>query len=149
MLDSPRGRLLAWLLLLLLAASAVEVRYLTLLSPANLRLAREWSGESVDQPGYPEFLREVESRTPPGSRIVIVVPRRWFEGYAYAYYRANYLVGDRVILPAIGTDDVPIRSNLLGADFVAAWAMELPVATHEEVWRGFRGSLLRKRAPSP
>ena len=149
MSDWPRGRLLAWLLLLLIAVSAVEVRYLTILAPANLRLAREWFGKSVDQPGYPEFLREVESRTPPGSRIVIVVPRRWFEGYAYAYYRANYLVGDRVILPAIWTDDVPIRPNLLGADFVAAWAMELPVATHEEVWRGFRGSLLRKRAPSP
>ena len=83
-------------------------------------------------PGFAEFLGEVRRQTQRGSSIAIVVPtQKWDEGYAFAFYRASYLLAGREVLPVVTPEGRELRENLARAQYVA-------------VWNG-RGGELRKR----
>lgn len=93
---------------------------------------------------YPRFLAEVRARTKPGESIAILVPmRHWNDGYAYAYYRASYVLAGRRVMPLVAPDDRVLVENLSRADYAAAWNLDRPLPHHRVVWRGARGVLAR------
>ncbi|HEY8183528.1 MAG TPA: hypothetical protein VII32_14895 [Thermoanaerobaculia bacterium] len=64
---------------------------------------------------YTFFLQGVREHTRPGDKIVIAtLGMRNPETYVYAYYRANYLLAGREVLPLV-------PEYLASADYVAAW----------------------------
>jgi hypothetical protein len=137
---------LSWLLLGGLAACAFEPLYLKVFRASARSQLRATLSSLAEEPGYGEFLREVEARTEPGSTIVILAPRPWGEGgYEYVYYRAVYLVEGRRILPAIWTNNEPAFGNVREARYIAAWSMPVTSPSHELVWAGPKGGLYRKR----
>ena len=70
---------------------------------------------SGNWPEYSLFLEGVRQNTRPGDRIVIAtLGMRNPETYLYAYYRANYLLAGREVLPLA-------PEYLATADYVAAW----------------------------
>ena len=146
-LRSPRT-LFAWLVMALAAAGAFETLYLQMLHPAGRAQTRATLEAMTDEPGYREFLKEVEARTEKGSSILVVAPRPWGNGqYEYVYYRAAYLVAGRTILPARWNDDRPVRENVQRAHYVAAWGMRVESPAHALVWQGTGGALYRMKEP--
>ena len=100
---------------------------------------REWF------PYYPRFIEAVRASTPPGSTIVILVPTmHWDDGYAYAYYRASYLLSGRTVLPVVWRDDRVLIENVRGAQYVAAWRRQFPEERRRVVFRGAGGVLLAR-----
>jgi len=92
-------------------------------------------------PEYVRFLAAVGSRTSRGDSIAIAVPAlQWEYGYAYAYYRASYVLAGREVLPLITPADRFLRQNLKEATYVAAWESRLRT-TRPVVWRGHGGVL--------
>ena len=133
----------------LAAAGAFETLYLQMLRPAGRAQTRAALEAMSEEPGYREFLKEVEARTEKGSTILVVAPRPWGNGqYEYVYYRAVYLVASRTVLPARWNDNRPIRENAQSARYVAAWDMRIESPSHELVWQGTRGALYRRTEPS-
>ena len=94
-------------------------------------------------PEYPLFLDGVHDHTRAGERIAVAVPgMQSEETYLYAFYRANYLLADREVLP-LYYRKVPQRENLAAAQYLAAWQTSVPVA--HVVWRGHGGVLVSRR----
>ncbi len=94
-------------------------------------------------PDYVPFVEEVARRTKPNQSIAIVVPmRRWDGGYAYAYYRASYVLAGRRVIPIVDPDDRVHPERLREADFVAVWRVPR-FAGPQEVWSGHGGALYR------
>lgn len=98
-------------------------------------------------PLYARFLTAVASRTSPGQSIVIAAPMGgWGSGYAYAYYRASYLLAGRRVIPLMDKDDRMYYERLSDGDLVAFWGKGVPPGPYEVVWRG-SGGVLYRRAP--
>jgi hypothetical protein len=96
-------------------------------------------------PEYPKFLADVMPRTKAGDRIAIFVPmRKWDAGYAYAYYRASYLLAGREVLPLVWRSDELLEPNYERAEYVASWQMNLRRPDLQEVFRSHGGILYRK-----
>jgi hypothetical protein len=137
-----------------LALLALTAIVLLRLEPQLLRLPflnREFLARGLTAypdrlaPQYPRFLQAVRERTQNGDSIVIVVPMlRWDDGYAYAYYRASYILAGREVLPLITSDDRAHQENFNAARYVAAWRWNVPPAKLQVVWRGEGGTLLRR-----
>jgi hypothetical protein len=137
-----------------LALLALTAIVLLRLEPQLLRLPflnREFLARGLTAypdrlaPQYPRFLQAVRERTQNGDSIVIVVPMlRWDDGYAYAYYRASYILAGREVLPLITSDDRAHQENYNAARYVASWRWNVPQAKLQVVWRGEGGTLLRR-----
>jgi hypothetical protein len=96
-------------------------------------------------PEYPRFLEEVARRTQPGDPIAVLVPmRHWTRGYAYAYFRASYILAGRNVIPLVDADDAEHPERLREARFVASWQLPALPGAWEVVWRGAGGQLLRR-----
>jgi hypothetical protein len=92
---------------------------------------------SGNWPEYTLFLEGVREHTRPGDKIVIAtLGMRNPETYVYAYYRANYLLAGREVLPLV-------PEYLATADYVAAW--QTPGPPVRVVWEGHGGKLLTRR----
>ena len=92
---------------------------------------------SGNWPEYSLFLEGVRQNTRAGDRIVIAtLGMRNPETYLYAYYRANYLLAGREVLPLA-------PEYLANADYVAAW--QTPGPPVRVVWQGHGGKLLTRR----
>ena len=125
----PRFALLIFLALTIFAIDPSLLRDATVARPLVAPAA-----ELPDTiwPGFTNFLAEVRERTPRGASIAIVVPTtKWDDGYAFAFYRASYLLAGREVLPVVMPEGRELRENLARAQYVA-------------VWNG-RGGELRKR----
>ena len=124
-----RLALLIFLALTLLAIDPLLLRDGTVARPVVKQAAEV---PDTIWPGFAEFLGEVRRRTPRGASIAIVVQtQKWDEGYAFAFYRASYLLAGREVLPVVTPEGRELRENLARAQYVA-------------VWNG-RGGELRKR----
>ena len=94
---------------------------------------------------YLDFLDGVRAHTARGDSIAIMVPaRHWDDGYAYAYYRASYMLAGRRVIPLVSPDDRVLMENLQQAAYLAEWRHDLPVP-QRIVWSGAGGKLVRRR----
>jgi hypothetical protein len=104
-------------------------------------------------PQYPRFLEGVRAQTQNGDSIALIAATPdWDKGYAYAYYRASYILAGREVLPLSDSDGRPHPENYRRARYVAVWAAGLPRGPYTVVWQGEGGALLstapRKRVSS-
>lgn len=97
-------------------------------------------------PGLRSMLTEVERRTPDGSRIVINLPHRPWQGrHEYGFRRAQYLLQRRVVLPLLDARTSRIDwDNVRSADYVACLQPCAPPPGFEVVWRGREATLLER-----
>jgi hypothetical protein len=81
-------------------------------------------------PGYVELIRSWEAVIPEGSRVAVVLPRlEWDEGYSYAYFRAQYYLPGRRVIP-LGWPTGARPEKLAEAD----WAIVVGPSTLEGDW---------------
>lgn len=142
---TPRS-IAAAALLALLCIGAIRPVFLGILTTDRSILTRIYSIDADrGTPEYPRFMEQVAKRTAPGDSIAIFVPmRRWDDGYAYAYYRASFILAGRRVLPLVWSDDRLLRQHMRDADYVAAWQMNVGGADLRPVWSGAGGTLLKR-----
>lgn len=130
-----------------LAAGAFQTFYLRIYTMDRAALRASLTELSVRQiPGLRGLLLEVERRTPPGAKILLVLPHRpWQNGYGYGFRRAQYLLAGREVLPLIDHDSGAVDpAGLVRAEYVVCWrGCQVPPAFHV-VWRGADGMLLER-----
>jgi hypothetical protein len=91
------------------------------------------------------LLYAVREQTEPGAQIALVTPvHRWDEGYAYAYYRASYVLAGRVVVPLVTRMDEPVPENIRFAEYVVTWKTELEMPQFEKIWQSEAGALYRR-----
>jgi len=97
--------------------------------------------------GLQDFLKGVDAHTPPGARIAIWCPfRQWEGGYAYAYYRASYLLPGKQVVPLLARNEDHLQlANLAHADYLASFDDEIEAPGFDDNWRDPYGILLKKR----
>ena len=96
-------------------------------------------------PQYPRFIEGVRERTQNGDSIALVAPTfDWDNGYAYAYYRASYLLAGREVLPLSAEDGSLHPENFRRATYVAVFGRPFPAGRFAVVWQGEGGALLRR-----
>jgi len=142
---TPR-RALAFLCLVVIVAASVEYRLLRILfiDRAPLSEAFERSADTGWYPDFPTFIRGVRAHTKSGDTIAIIVPTpKWDGGYAYAFYRASYLLAGREVLPLVTPKDVVVMENFHRARYAAFWRVRPPAGAHV-VWQGSGGALITR-----
>lgn len=96
-------------------------------------------------PGYVELLGEADARIPRGARVAIVFPTLdWPRGYSYAYYRAQYLLAGRVVVP-LSWFDGPRPGRIGEAEYVVAYRAPLPPGEWEPLRQTADGTVARRR----
>ena len=137
-----------WTLAAFLAIVAASINPMPLFVPFYSRAALEPLFKRYDPPAwhdYAPFLDGVRAHTLSGETVTVLVPTpRWDPGYAYAYYRASYVLAGREVLPLMNTDGRVIPENLLRAELVAVWHTPPPGTHRTLVWSGYGGALLRR-----
>lgn len=86
------------------------------------------------------FLARVHQATPPGARILLVVPDDEREDGA-GHLRAGYLMPGRHVLPAFDRDGRPLPSSTDAAEFVAWWRSEPPAGWPAVIFESAAGGL--------
>ena len=95
-------------------------------------------------PELAQFTAEVSRLTQNGATIAVVLPyRRWSE-YSGPYFRTNYHLAGRTLLPVVGTDDAWLQANLERAQYVAAWGVTFR-GPGQVIYEGHHGVLVRQR----
>jgi len=131
-----------------LAIVAASISPMPLFVPFYGRAALEPLFTRYEPPAWREylpFLDGVREHTRGGETVAVLVPApRWDPGYAYAYYRASYVLAGREVLPLMEPDGRVVPENLLRADLVAVWHAPPPRTHRTLVWSGHGGALLRR-----
>lgn len=111
------------------------------------RLARSFAELPFRRtPGLRTLMEEVRRRTPPDARIALWVPMlEWGNGYAYAYYRASFLLAGRDVLPLIDDKSRPLPDSLSRAEYLVMWGGTPQLTGFERLWGDDRGSLWRRQ----
>lgn len=138
-------RLLALAALLALVLLRVETRLLSV--PFKRAQYARFYAAFADRlwPQYPRFLEGVRAHTQRGDTIALVAPTfNWDDGYSYAYYRANYFLTGRDVLPLSDSANHLQLLNFRNARYIAAWRTPVPQAHFTVVWSGADGVLLRR-----
>jgi len=111
---------------------------------------RDGWGRHLDQfpdrraPGYVELLRAAADRIPAGSRVAIVFPTlEWSRGYSYAYFRAEYLLAGRVVVP-LSWFDRPRPERIVEAEYVVVYRSGPPPGRWQIVFRNGDGAVARR-----
>jgi hypothetical protein len=95
-------------------------------------------------PGYVDLLREADPRIPAGSRVAIVFPTLdWPGGYSYAYFRAQYLLAGRVLIP-LSWFDRPQPERIEEADFVVVYRAAPPRGRWQILFQNRNGAVARR-----
>ena len=95
-------------------------------------------------PGYHEFILGVRQQTPEGASIAIAFPTlAWEQGYSYAYFRADYLLEQRRVIP-LALPEWKNAGRVYEAEYVAAWQVAPPSNGWTVVWTGAGGSLVKR-----
>jgi hypothetical protein len=142
--ERSRSAVLAGIVFAAIVAGGTDLRFVKLFfrDHASLRQAFAIPPASRRTPAYESFLAEVARRTEKGSAIAIVFPdRRWEGGYAYAYYRATYVLAGRRVIPLVDPDDSVHLERVATADYVASW--KVPAPELAQLWSGHGGALFR------
>lgn len=92
-------------------------------------------------PGYVELLREADAVIPSGSRVAVVFPTLdWPGGYSYAYFRAQYLLAGRVMIP-LAWFDGPTPARIGEADYVVVYRAAPPPGRWDVLFRNADGAV--------
>lgn len=96
-------------------------------------------------PGLRTLSIAVDRRTPPGARILLVLPHRtWKGGYEYGFRRTEFLLAAKRVLPLIDEESRMLRDNVARAEYIVCWReCGLPPG-FEIIWRGTDGVLARR-----
>jgi hypothetical protein len=131
-----------------LAIVLASISPMPLFVPFYDRAALDTLFRRYDLPSWHEygpFLDGVREHTRGGESVAVLVPTpRWEPGYAYAYYRASYVLAGREVLPLMDADGRVHPENLFGAELVAVWHAPPPRTHQKLVWSGHGGALLRR-----
>lgn len=136
---------LAWVAI---GAGVFQPLYLTIHRQDTKALAAMWTEAPFRKiAGLRTMLVEVEARTKPGDRVLLVTPHRpWQGGYGYAFRRAQYVLAGRDVIPLLDrARDVVDERSIERAQYVACWPSCAPLEGFDLVWRGEPGMLLRRR----
>jgi hypothetical protein len=96
-------------------------------------------------PGLRRFMTAVRERTRDGDRIAIILPaRRWAEGYEYGFMRSTYLLYGRTTVPVLDPLDHAYPRNVLTANVIAAFGVDVVAPHFRQVWRSNDGVLLQR-----
>lgn len=126
--------------------STFQSFYLQPLHRPREPLARHLDGLRFGKaPELRELFTEVRRRTAPGDRIALITPvHRWDEGYAYAFYRASYVLAGREVVPLVLWGDRPAPENIRHAGYVIVWNRSAELPGFERVWESDAGALYRR-----
>lgn len=95
-------------------------------------------------PGYIELLRIAEGHIPPGARVAIVYPTLdWPRGYAYAYYRAQYVLAGRIVVP-LAWFDRPRPERIDEAEYVVVYRAAPPAGRWAILAQSADGAVARR-----
>lgn len=152
MIGTPRsrGRIVAAAALaavLALAAGAFQTFYLRIYTMDRAALRASFTTMTARRiPGLRELLLETEHRTPPGTKILLVLPHKpWQNGYGYGFRRAQYFLGGREVIPLIDRETGAVDlSGWARAEYVVCWrGCAVPAGFHA-IWSSPDGALLRR-----
>jgi hypothetical protein len=107
-----------------LAAGAFQTFYLRIYTMDRAALRVSFTGMAARRiPGLHELLLEVERRTPPGAKILLVLPHKpWQNGYGYGFRRAQYLLAGREVIPLIDRETGAVDpAGLARAEYIVCW----------------------------
>lgn len=95
-------------------------------------------------PGYAELLRAAGDQIPAGARVAIVFPTLdWPRGYSYAYFRAQYLLAGRVVVPLSWFDRA--RPERIGeAEYVVVYRSAPPAGRWQILFQNADGAVARR-----
>ena len=140
-------RVAAGLLLAALFAGGVRVSILKLLLPPHrppdtpappggidrkpLRFANDPVPDDLLR-----FLERVRADTKPGEQVAVLMEAP-HSGWTYAYWRANYVLSGRRVLPPIEWDTTP--------DVIALWRTGWGDPRYDIVWSDANSALLRRK----
>lgn len=141
-----RGRWFGPLLLAALVLVGVRPFYLGFLLADRTRWGARfeaWPDRSA--PAYRDLLLEANHIIPAAGRVAVLFsPLDWGEGYSYAYYRAQYLLAGRIVIPLAWTDRARL-DRLDEADYVVAYRSALPPGGGWELlFSSAEGAILRR-----
>lgn len=95
-------------------------------------------------PGYVELLRAAGAKIPPGARVAIVYPTLdWGSGYSYAYYRAEYFLAGRIVVP-LSWSDRARPERISEAEYVVVYRTEPPASGWEILLQTGDGVVARR-----
>lgn len=96
-------------------------------------------------PAYRDLLLEANRILPSEGRVALLfAPLDWAGGYSYAYYRAQYLLAGRTVIPLAWTDGARLE-RLDEADYVVAYRSALPPGgVWEKLFSSAEGAILRR-----
>ena len=107
-------RRLALLFFVLIAVASIDLDL--------FRNALHPPADTFQSDEYETFLAGVRQHTEGGDSIALLLPTQsWDNGYAYAFYRASYVLSGREVLPVIGPGDSLHVENVRNASHVAVW----------------------------
>ena len=96
-------------------------------------------------PGYLELLRSAGERIPPGARVAIVFPTLdWSGGYSYAYFRAQYVLAGRVVVPLSWVDRAR-PERIEDAEYAVVYRAEPPGGRWAVLFQNGDGAVVRRR----
>ena len=127
----------ACLLSLILLVESFSPNYLSVLTADRGRMAAALTARpDVQAPGYRRCLDRAGELTPRGASVAVLVPwRRWDPAYAYAYYRATYLLTGRRVVPLLDRHHVPHLERLRTSEWVVSWQVPLPESELSQIDR--------------
>ena len=139
------GRIGGWILLAVMIVFGMRPFY-----PGFIFVDRSRWGKHLDgwpdrfAPGYRRLLLEAERIVPAGSRVAILFPSlEWERGYSYAYYRAQYFLAGRIVIPLAWTDG-PRTGRLSEAEYVVVYQAAVPRDGWEIVLSNADGMIARR-----
>ncbi len=81
-------------------------------------------------PGYVDLVRDAADVIPSGATVAVVYPTlEWHGGYSYAYFRAQYFLPGRQVVP-LGWPSGPQMARLDDAE----WAIVFGARTLDDGW---------------
>lgn len=95
-------------------------------------------------PAYLALVKKAADEVPAGARVAVLYSTlEWHRGYSYAYFRAQYFLPGRAIVP-LGWPNGPQPQRVAEADWAIVYGAELPDGNWTVVAEVPDGKLVRR-----
>ena len=95
-------------------------------------------------PGLRRLYLDVAQRTPPGARILILIPKMPRGAYVYAFSRAHYPLAGRVLVPVVDPATEAVLPRVEPAEYIVCWRGCAAPPGFAAIWSSADGALLRR-----